>query len=103
MPVLERVLDRDPVLGQDPAPEQALRALVQAAQAWVLDQGQVLVREALGLVARMDRMATDLVMEPAMVVLVLQTVPAMAQAMARVRADMDPAPAASKSTPFTLL
>jgi|OpeIllAssembly_1097287.scaffolds.fasta_scaffold261485_2 hypothetical protein len=120
MPVLDRALDPDPGLEQVPVrvpvPEleqvpvpglaqglEQVQVMEQAAQAWVLDQGQVLVREALGLVARMDRMATDLVMEPATLVLVRQTVQAMAQAMARVRADLGRAPAANNSTPPSLL
>jgi len=86
MPVLERVLGLGQALGQVlvqvPVLEQGLPALGQAALAWVLDQGQALVKEALGLVALKDRTDLDPVMEPAMVVLVRQTVQALARAAA---------------------
>ena len=81
--------------------EQGLRALVRAALVWVPDQGQARVKEVLGPVALKGRMATDLVMEPATVVLVRQTVPALAQAPAR--ADTDPAPVANSSTLSSIL
>jgi hypothetical protein len=104
----ERALGQEPgleqVLVRVPVPElEQVQVMEQAAQVWVLDQGQARVREVLGPVALQGRMATDLVTEPAMVVLVLQTAQAMARAMARVRADLGRAPAANNSTPPSLL
>jgi hypothetical protein len=109
-PGLEQVLVRVPVpeLEQVPVPGLAqgleqVQVMEQAAQAWVLDQGQARDKAALVPAALKGRMATDLVTEPAMVVLVLQTAQAMARAMARVRADLGRAPAANNSTPPSLL
>jgi hypothetical protein len=111
MPVLDRALDRDPVPGQvlvlEQAPvldqvlvmEQGLRALGQAAQAWVLGQGLVLVREALDPVARKDRTAMDLVMETAMTATARQ----MEVDTAPVLAGTGPAPPAINTIPSSLL
>jgi hypothetical protein len=105
MPVLVRALERglalgqDLVLGQVRELEQGLRAQGQAAPAWVLDRGQALAKGALDPVALKDRTATDLVMEPATVVLVRQTV----RALAPVWAGLDPAPAAINATPSCIL
>jgi len=97
----ERALGQEPgleqVLVRVPVPElEQVQVMEQAAQAWVLVQGQARVKAALVPAALKGRMATDLVMEPATVVLVRQTVPALAQAPAR--ADTDPAPVANNST-----
>jgi len=116
MPVLDRALDPDPGLEQVPVrvpvPEleqvpvpglaqglEQVQVMEQAAQAWVLDQGQALVREALGLVARMDRMATDLVMEPATTATARQ----MEVDTAPVLAGTGPAPPAINTIPSSLL
>jgi hypothetical protein len=103
MPDLDRALDLALVPVWDQAPEQGLRALVQAAPAWVLDQVQERVKEVLGLVAVKDQTALDLVMEQAMGALVRQTVQALARATAPVRAGMDLARAANNSNPSGLL
>ena len=111
-PVPER--EQDLVLGRVPAPERGLRALVQAqvlelapvpepvrlvrvlaAPAWVLGRGQAWVKGALGPVALKVRTAMALAMEPAMTVLVRQTVQALALVTAPVRAGMDRAAAAN--------
>jgi len=107
-PGLEQVLVRVPELEQVPVPGLAqgleqVQVMEQAAQAWVLDKGQVLVREGLALVARMDRTVLDLVMEPAMTVLVRQMVQVMDQAMVLVRVGMDRAAAANNAKPLGLL
>jgi len=90
LPVLERVLDQGQALvqGLERVLAQVRPERVQAAPAWVLDQGQALVKAALGPVARKDRTDLDPVMEPAMVVLVRQTVQALAQATEPARAAL---------------
>ena len=113
VPVLER--EEGLVLGRVPVLERGLRALVQAqvpepvrlarvlvVLAWVLDQGQDLVKGALDQVALKGRTAMALAMEPAMTVLVRQTVQVMALVTAPVRADLDRA-AANNASPFSLL
>ena len=99
MPAPERVPVQDLVLDRVPVLVQGLRALEQAALAWVLEQGQALAKAASGPVAFKDRTATDLVMEPAIAVLVRQTV----QALAPVWAGMDPAPVANNTIFSNLL
>jgi hypothetical protein len=79
-----------------------VQALAPAAPAWVLDQGQVRVRVDLDPVAVRDRTAMAPVMEPAMTVLVRQTVPAMALARAPERAGMHLEDAASNANPLGL-
>jgi len=99
MPVPERVPVQDLVLDRVPVLVQGLRALEQAALAWVLDQGRALAKAASDPVALKDRTATDLVMEPAIAVLVRQT----EQALAPVWAGMDPAPVANNTIFSNLL
>jgi len=88
------------VPGQVMVPEQALvlgqvRGRVLVALAGVLDQGQALVKVDLDQVAIKDRTAMAPAMEPAMTVLVRQTVQALALVTAPVRAGMDRAAAAN--------
>jgi hypothetical protein len=83
--------------------EQARQGPVQAAPAWVLDQGLARVKGALDPVALKDRTALVLAMEPAMMVLVRQTVQALAQATALVRAGLVRAAVETNANPFTLL
>jgi hypothetical protein len=92
--VLEQVLVREQgrVLALDQVLAQA-RVLVQAALAWVLVQGQARGKGVSGPVVLRDRTAMDLAMEPAMAVLVRQTV----RALVPVRVGMVPAPAASNA------
>jgi len=82
------VPEQDLVLGQ-------VRGRVLVALAWVLDQGQALVKVDLDQVAIKDRTAMAPAMEPAMTVLVRQTVQALALVTAPVRAVMDRAAAAN--------
>ena len=104
MPALVRVPDRaqalDRVLVLESARVLVLEsalvlapAQVLVALAWVLDQGQALVKADLDQVVLRDRTALVLVTGPAMTVLVQQT----AQAMAPVRAGTDRAAPTSGS------
>ena len=105
-PGLEQVLVRVPVpeLEQVPVPGLAqgleqVQVMEQAAQAWVLDQGQARVREALDPVALKDRTATDLVMETATTATARQ----MEAATEQGSEGSDRAPVANNSTLSSIL
>jgi len=97
---VERVREQGPGVGAALALVLA-RALV--AQAWVPGRGQVRVKGDLDPVALKDRTAGALATEPAIAVLVPQTVQALAQATAPARAGLDRAAAETNANPLSLL
>ena len=97
---VERVREQGPGVGAALALVLA-RALV--AQAWVPGLGQVRVKGDLDPVALKDRTAGALATEPAIAVLVPQTVQALAQATAPVRAGLDRAAAGTDADLLNLL
>ncbi len=105
VPGLVQVPEQALVLGQEQVLVlgQVRLGRVLVALAWVLDQGQALVKVDLDQVVIKDRTAMALAMEPAMTVSVRQTVQVMAQAMVPVRAGMDRAASANNAKPLALL
>jgi hypothetical protein len=103
MPVPERVPDQDLVLVRVSVLEQGLLALEQAAPAWGLDQGQARVKGVLDPVALKDRTVSGLATEPAMAVLVRQTVQALDLGTAPVKAGLDRAVVGTNVNPSGLL
>jgi hypothetical protein len=97
--VLEQALVPEPVLEQALVPEPVRLVQGLVVLEWVPDQVQALVKVDLDQVAIKVRTAMVLVMELVMPVLAQQTVQALAQATALVRAVMDRA-AASNANPL---